>query len=151
MCSRRPGAVLCAVLAAGFLAALAGCDWFQSSDPSQRSSPVISNLSIQPSSVLCAQEFTVSFHYEDPQGDLAGARVTFEPTGLPDPKPATREEFPSWPENISTSSGTASFPFSFPSPCTGLGGTWTITVQAEDDRGNTSNKLSGQVTLTSAG
>jgi len=148
MFSRRIVAVFFAVLAAGFLAALSGCEWFKGSDPSQRNSPVISTLSIRPSSVLCAQEFLVSFQFEDPQGDIASARVTFKPTGVPDPKPEPREETRLWPETISRSSGTVSFPFSFtPKPCTGQSGTWTITVEAEDERGNTSNTLTGQITL----
>jgi len=151
MFSRRVVSVFAALLAAVSLAALTGCEWFQGSDPVQRSSPMISNLSIQPSSVLCAQEFTVSFHFEDPQGDIAKAQVILELTGAPEPKPRL-EETPLWPETISRSSGTASFPFSFtPKPCTDLGGTWTITVQVEDDRGHTSNTLAGQITLTTAG
>jgi hypothetical protein len=144
--------VFSTVLAAGFLAALTGCEWFQGSDPAQRSSPVISNLSIQPSSVLCAQEFLVSFHFEDPQGDITNAQVTILPTGVPEPKPAVREETPLWPETISRSSGTVSFTFSFaPKPCADQGGTWTITVKAEDERGHTSNTLTGQISLTTAG
>jgi hypothetical protein len=148
MFSRRVVAVFSAVLAFGALAALSGCDWFQGSDPAQRSSPVISSLSIQPSSVLCAQEFLVSFHFEDPQGDITNARVTFKRSG----DSVTREETPLWPSTSSTSSGTVQFPFSFtPRPCTGQGGIWIVTVEAQDERGHTSNKLTGQVTLSSAG
>ena len=152
MFSRRIVTVFPVVLVVGSLAALSGCDWFKGSDPSQRSSPVISSLIIQPSSVLCAREFLVSFQFEDPQGDIAKARVTFRPNEVPEPKPETREETPLWPEATSRRSGTVSFPFSFtPKPCTGQGGTWIITVEAEDERGNTSNTLTGQITLTSAG
>ena len=156
MFSRRIVAVFFAVLAAGFLTALTGCEWLKGSDPSQRNSPGISTLSIRPSSVLCEQEFLVSFQFEDPQGDIAKARVTFKPSGVPDPKPETREETRDWPGTISRSSGTVLFPFGtvreFPSPfapkpCTGQFGVWTITVEAEDERGNTSNTLSGQITL----
>ena len=152
MFSRRIVTVFPVVLTVGSLAALSGCDWFKGSDPSQRSSPVISSLTIQPSSVFCDQEFLVSFQFEDPQGDIKNARVTFKPSGVPEPKPEPREETPLWPVTISKSSGIVPFPFSFtPKPCTGQGGTWIITVEAEDERGNTSNTLTGQITLTSAG
>jgi len=148
MFNRRMGAVIFAVLAAGFLVVLPGCDWFHGSDPALRSSPVIESLSIQPSSVLCAEQFLVSFHFEDPQGDISNARVTLQRSG----DTAVREETPLWPETISRSSGTASFPFSFaPKPCTGKGGIWTITVEAEDEKGHTSNMLTGQITLTAPG
>ena len=148
MFSRAVFAVFSAVLAVGSLAALPGCDWFQSSDPAQRSSPVINSLIIQPTSVLCAQEFSVTFHFEDPQGDLRNARVRFQRSG----DATVREETPVWPDTISRSSGTVSFPFSFaPKPCANQGGTWTITVKAEDERGHTSNTLTGQITLSSAG
>jgi len=148
MLSRRMGAVFSAVLAGSFLAVMPGCEWFKGSDPTQRSSPSISSLSIRPSTVLCEQEFLVSFKFEDPQGDISSARVTFQRSG----DTAVREETPPWPQTISRDSGTVQFPFSFaPRPCTGQGGTWTITVKAEDERGNTSNTLTGQIDLTSAG
>ncbi|MHB8836394.1 MAG: hypothetical protein ACYC9Y_11895 [Candidatus Methylomirabilia bacterium] len=148
MFSRRVFHVVCVVLAGGALAALPGCDWLKGSDPSLRSSPMVSALSIQPSSVLCGGEFSVSFHYEDPQGDIASARVSFRRSG----DTSLREETPLWPETISRSSGTVSFPFSFtPKPCTGQGGVWTITVQAEDSEGHTSNTLTGQITLVAVG
>jgi len=148
MFSRRVYAVISAVLAVGFLATLPACDWFKASDPALRSSPVISSLSVQPSSVLCAQEFSVSFHFEDPQGDIRNARVRFQRSG----DTTVREETPPWPETFSRSSGTVSFPFSFgPTPCTGQGGTWMVTVEVQDDRDHTSNALTGQITLTSAG
>lgn len=144
----RIGTVCSAVLAAGCLAVLPGCDWFQGSDPDLRNRPVISSLSIQPSSVLCEKEFSVSFHYEDGQGDIANARVTLQRSG----DTLVREETALWPEAISRSNGTVSFPFSFtPKPCTGQGGNWTITVEVEDDRRNTSNTLTGQIFLTAAG
>lgn len=148
MFSRRVFSVCSAVLALGSFAVLPGCEWFKGSDPSLRSSPMISSLSIQPSSVLCAAEFSVSFHYEDPQGDVANARVSLRRSG----ETLSRDETPLWPESISRSSGTVSFPFSFtPTPCTGQGGVWTITVQVEDDEGHISNTLSGQITLVAAG
>jgi hypothetical protein len=148
MISRRIVAVLFVVLAVVSLAALSGCEWFKGSDPTNRSSPVISTLSIRPSSVLCAQEFSVSFQFEDPQGDIASARVKLRRSE----DTAVREETPPWPETTSRDSGTVSFPFSFtPKPCTGQGGIWIITVEAEDERGNTSNTLTGQINLTSAG
>ena len=148
MFSRAVVAVFSAVLAVGSVAALPGCDWFRSSDPAQRSSPTIDSLVVQPSSVLCAQEFSVTFHFEDPQGDLRNARVRFQRSG----DATVREETPVWPDTISRSSGTVSFPFKFePKPCTGQGGTWMITVEAQDDRDHTSNTLNGQITLNSAG
>ena len=151
MFSRRVISVVAAVLAVGSLAAASGCGWLKGSDPGTRQSPFISSLSIQPSSVLCAKEFLVSFQFEDPQGDIAKARVTFKPSGVPDPKPETREEMRDWPETTSRGRGTVSFPFSFPAPCDGKGGIWTITVEAVDERGNSSNTLTGQVNLTAAG
>jgi len=141
-------AVFSAVLAGGFLGVMPGCDWLQGSGPGQSSSPVVSSLGVSKSSVLCEQEFFVSFRYEDPQGDISKVRVTLQRSGAT----TAREEAPLWPDTISRSSGTASFPFSFtPKPCAGQGGVWTITVQAEDDRGHTSNTLSGQITLVAAG
>ena len=149
---RRMVAVFSAVLAGFFLAVTPGCQWLQGSDPSQRSSPVLSNLSIRPAAVLCAQEFLVSFDFEDPQGDIAKVRVTFEPSGVPEPKPVPREETPLWPELISKENGRVSFPFSFtPKPCTDQGGTWSITVEVEDEQGHISNKLTGQIGLTTVG
>jgi len=149
MFSRRRVVVWSVVLAVGSGAALMGCDWFKGSDPGLRSSPRISSLNIQPSSVLCAQEFTVSFQFEDPQGDIAGARVSLQRAG----STTSREETPLWPDTTSRSRGVVSFPFSFtPKPCTGQGGVWTVTVEAEDDKGNTSNTLTGgQVSLSAPG
>jgi hypothetical protein len=146
MFSRRIISVVATVLAAGALAGVTGCDWLKGSDPGLRQSPVISSLSISRSSVLCNTEFTVSFHYEDRQGDIANAKVTFQRSG----EAVSREETPTWPDTISRSSGTATFTFSFTS-CDGKGGVWTIAVEAQDDQGNSSNTLSGQITLTSAG
>ena len=146
MFSRRCFSVFVAVLAVGALAVVPGCDWLQGSDSGSRLSPFISSLSVSPSSVLCGQKFSVSFRYDDPQGDIANALVKLQRSG----DTAAREESPAWPDGISTSSGTATFDFTF--PCAdSKGGVWSITVQAEDDRGHISNSLSGSIRLTAAG
>jgi hypothetical protein len=129
----------CVAVAAGSLAMLPGCDWLSGSDPGARQSPTISTLSISPSSVLCDTEFTVSFHFDDPQGDVKLARVTITRQG----DTFGREESPSWPSTASRSSGTVSFPFKF--PCSGERGNYTITVLAEDEREHKSNELVGEV------
>jgi hypothetical protein len=134
-----------AVLAAGALAVLPGCDWLQGSDSGSRQSPFISALSVQPSSVLCEQEFVVSFRYDDPQGDIASVLVTFQRSG----DSSVREESPLWPTTISRSSGTASFPFTF--PCSSKGGLWTVSVQLRDEREHSSNVITGQIRLNAAG
>ncbi len=138
--------VFAALMTAGSLAVLPGCDWLQGSGSSARLSPFLSGLSINPSSVLCGKEFQVAFRYDDPQGDIARAQVTFQRSG----DSSVREETSVWPDTISRSSGTASFPFSFPCDSS-KGGTWTIKVLAEDDRGHTSNTLTGQIRLNAAG
>ncbi len=138
-------AVFAAVLAVGSLAAVAGCDWFKASGSSERTSPFLSDLRISPSSVLCGTNFSISFRYDDPQGDIAQARVTLQRTG----DSAVREENILWPETISTSIGTASFPFSF--PCGSKGGIWTVKVRVEDDKSHTSNELTGEIRLNAVG
>jgi hypothetical protein len=118
---------------------LPGCNWLSGSDPGARQSPTITALAITPSSVLCDTEFTVSFHFDDPQGDVALARITITRQG----DTIGREESPPWPTTSSRSSGTVSFPFKF--PCSGVRGTYTITVVAEDERGHKSNELAGEI------
>jgi hypothetical protein len=145
MFSSRRLFVLAAVLTLGCLSVAPGCNWLQGSDSGSRLSPFLSSLSIGPSSVLCGQKFAVSFKYDDPQGDIAKAVVTFQRSGDTD----SREETPAWPNDISRSSGTATFDFSF--PCDSKGGVWSITVRAEDDRGHVSNSLTGSIRLTAAG
>jgi len=123
---------------------LPGCDWFKASDPGSRQSPFLSALSISPSSVSCTQQFSVSFRYDDPQGDIARVTVSLQRSG----DTAVREESPLWPDTVSAS-GTAKFDFSF--SCDSLGGVWSIKVQAGDDLGHTSNTLSGEIRLNAAG
>jgi hypothetical protein len=146
MFNRRVFSALAAVLAVGSLAVLPGCDWFQGSGSDGRRSPFLSNLGISASSVLCGDTFSVSFRYDDPQGDIARARVTLLRNGDMVP----REESPTWPSTISRSSGTATFPFSFPCDSS-KGGLWTIKVQVEDDQGHISNLLSGEIRLNAPG
>lgn len=146
MFSRRAISVFAAILAAGTLAVTSGCDWFQGSGSDTRRSPFLSGLGFSASSVLCGQNFAVSFRYDDPQGDIARVRVTFQLSG----DTGLREETPTWPDTINRSSGTASFPFTFPCDSS-KGGLWTIKVQVEDDQGHTSNTLSGEIRLNAAG
>ena len=145
MISRKVGFLIVALLATGSLAVLAGCDWFKGSETGQRSSPVISKLLISKASVLCDQEFVVSFQYADPQGDILNARVRFQRSG----DTTAREETPTWPATSSRTSGNVSFPFNF--TCASKGGLWTITVFTEDEQGNASNELTGVITLNAAG
>lgn len=145
MVSRGVKCVFAAVLAAGFLAVLPGCDWLQGSEAGSRQSPSLSNLSIQPTSVLCGQDFAVSFRFDDPQGDIALALVSLKRAE----DAVGREESRLWPDAVSKSTGTVSFPFSF--ICGSKGGAWAITVRVEDDRGHTSNVLTGEVRLNAAG
>lgn len=145
MTSRRVKRAFAAMLAVGSLAVLPACDWLQGSESGSRQSPFLSNLSVQPSSVLCGQEFTVTFRFDDPQGDIALAQVTLQRTE----DAVGREESPPWPDNVSRSSGTVSFPFTF--TCGSKGGLWAITVRVLDEREHTSNVLSGEIRLNAAG
>jgi hypothetical protein len=145
MFGRRGLSTFAAVLAAVSLAAAPGCDWLKASDSGARQSPFLNSLAVRPSSVLCGQTFTVSFRYEDQQGDIARARVTLQREG----DSAVREETPPWPETLSRSSGTAAFDFSF--ACDSAGGVWSVKVQVEDEAGHTSNILSSDIRLNAAG
>ena len=145
MFSRRVVSGFAAIVATVFLAVLPGCGWLSGSGSTSSQSPVISSLSVAPSSVLCDQQFNVAFSYSDPQGDIARARVTFQRSG----DPAVREETPLWPATSSRTTGTVSFPFTF--ACDSKGGVWTITVLVEDDKTNTSNSLTGEIRLNAAG
>ena len=145
MLRRRVLSLVFVVLATGSLAVLPGCDWLKGSNTDIRQSPNISSLRVNPASVLCGATFNISFNYNDQQSDIAKARVTFQRTGDTN----IREENPVWPTNISRGSGIVTFPFSF--ACDSKGGDWQITVEVQDDRSNTSNTLTGQIVLASAG
>jgi len=143
---RRMSAVFAAVLTVGSFAVLPGCNWLKGSDSGSRLSPSLSNLAISPASVLCGEKFSVSFRYDDPQGDIASVHVTFLRSG----DTTSRVESPAWPDKTSKSSGTATFDFSF--SCTDdKGGLYSVTVQVDDDRGHTSNSLAGEIRLNAAG
>jgi hypothetical protein len=105
-------------------------------------------LNISPSSVLCGEDskFSVSFRYDDPQGDIAKVTVTRQRSG----ETSKIEESPSWPEDQSRGTGTVKFE-NFFFTCDSKGGVWTIKVLVEDDRGHTSNELSGEIRLNAAG
>lgn len=145
MSRQRMKRVFAAMLAAGSLAVPSGCDWLSGSGAGSRQSPFLSNLSIQPASVLCGQEFTVSFRFDDPQADVLLAHVNLQRAG----DPTVREESPLWPDGVSRSSGTVSFPLTF--TCGTRGGAWAVTVRVEDERLNSSNVLSGEIRLNAAG
>jgi hypothetical protein len=148
MASRRLTAVVAALLAGGTLIALPGCDWFQGTESGQRLNPFLSSLSVSPSSVLCGNKFSITFRYDDPQGDIATARISLQLVG----GISSREESPVWPDAQSRSSGTVTFgDFSFPCDAATKGGVYTVTVLVTDDRGHQSNLLTGQVRLNAPG
>ena len=139
--------VTCAtLLALGSLAALPGCDWLKSSGSTERASPFISGLSISPGAVLCGAGYTVSFDYNDPQGDISGVTIFL---ALENDAAVHLDVSPTWPTNQSRASGNVSFPLSF--TCGSRGGRYSVTVQLVDDRGHLSNLLTGTVTLSAAG
>ena len=137
--------VFAGLAALGAAALAPGCDWLKGSGGSQRTSPFLSSLSVNRSSVLCGTEFTVSFRFDDPQGDIYQVLLLLELEG----GTAAIDASDIWPEDISRSAGTASFPVTF--DCEQPGGRWTITVSVEDDLGHKSNELSGSITLNAAG
>ena len=144
MFSRRAISTFAAVLATGTLAVMSGCDWLHGSEPGSRQSPNISSLVVNPTSVICANnKFTISLKYDDPQGDIAKILVTFQHSE--DKLP--REEVFLWPEFQSRSNGTLTREFVNIFTCEDKKGLWTFTVQLEDERGHTSNALSGSITL----
>ncbi len=134
-----------AVLALCSLAFMPGCDWLKASDMIERSSPFLSGLSISPSTVLCGSDYTVSFDYDDPQEDISQATVTLQHEG---DSSVSTETF-SWPDDLSRGAGTASFDLS--TSCDSADGTWSVSVEVEDDRGHTSNILTGEISLSAAG
>jgi hypothetical protein len=142
---RRGVRALVGLLSLGSVALVPGCDWLKASDMVQRSSPFLSNLRITPSSVLCGQEFTVAFSFDDPQGDIFQAKFSYQHVG----DSTVREQTELWPDNVSRSAGTVSIPSQI--PCGSPGGTWVLTVTVEDDRGHLSNEVTQTVTLNAAG
>jgi hypothetical protein len=149
MLSRRLVAAVAAVLAAGALAALPGCDWLKGSESGQRQDPFLSSLSVSPASVFCDDPFSISFRYDDPQGDIVFARVTLQLVGGTE----SIEKGVVWPEDLKSKySGTVTFDdFSFECDAHNKGGTWSVSVQADDERENESNVLTGQIRLTAPG
>jgi hypothetical protein len=141
--------VVAAVLAAGALIALPGCDWLSGSESGSRQSPFLSGLSINPSSVFCGKTFTISFNYDDPQADVTSVKVTLQRAG----DSAVREESPPWPaEEVNRSAGAVVLgDFSFPCDSTAKGGNWAVTVSVEDLRGHKSNALTGTIRLSAPG
>jgi len=136
---RVPALAVLAVL--GVVAVMAGCDWLQGTDMNVRLSPFLTSLSISKGNVGCNEEFTFSFQYDDPQGDIANATATLQREG----DTSVREVAFPWPDNISRSSGTAQFALNF--PCgTSTAGRYSLAVRVDDGR-HTSNILSGSITL----
>jgi len=129
------------VVAAGSLAALTGCDWLSGSDPGSRQSPSVNSLIVKPAAVFCAADFTVSFRFDDPQGDITRARITYLLQG----QTVGREESLAWPAATSTSSGTVTFTSRF--ACPGDPGVYSVSVLAEDVGGRQSNVLVGEIRL----
>jgi hypothetical protein len=124
---------------------LAGCDWLSSSENVVRKSPFISDLKISSTSVFCNAKFTISFNYDDLQGDVARATIARRLQG----GGTTTEATEAWPDDINQNLGRVSFPQSF--SCDSSGGQYEITVWAEDDGGHKSNVLAGVIFLNKAG
>jgi hypothetical protein len=134
------------LFAAALLAFAAGCDWFKGSETVLRVSPFLSGLSVSPQNVLCAQPFTISFRYDDPQNDLSLMTLVF----VRAQDQLTRQEQVLWDGSTGLDLsvvGRASFPFTF--DCDTPGGRWSVTVQVEDNRGHLSNALTAEVFLNS--
>lgn len=149
MLSRKFVAAVAAVLAAGSLVALPGCDWLKGSESGQRQDPFLSSLSVSPASVFCDDPFSVSFRYDDPQGDITFVRVTLKLVGGTE----SVEKGAVWPDDQKSNfSGIVTFDdFLFECDADNKGGTWSVSVQAEDERENESNILTGQIRLTAPG
>ena len=138
-----PGLLLLTMLLA------AGCDWTDWLDPSgseSRSSPVIGDLLIAPTSVFCGDRnlVTFSFAYSDPQDDMFQVRLVAKSVAEP---VSTVERSILWSDmDVVTSPGRAIGDFFFvcgEQP----GGAYTIEVEVEDERGHLSNVLEGEVRL----
>jgi hypothetical protein len=139
---KRGGLGMLAGIASLALLALApGCDWLKGSEMIRRTSPFLSGLSVSAASVRCDQEFTVSFDYDDPQGDIFSVNIVLQHDG----DSRTRDASTLWNESFSRRSGTAEYPVTF--SCSDARGHWTISVSLEDDLAHTSNVLTGGVTL----
>jgi hypothetical protein len=145
-CARRGRLSIAAVLSLGALAFLAGCDWLSGSDNVQRNTPFLSDLYLSRSAVLCGREFSVSFRYDDPQGDIA--RIFFKMRLDGAAEPYMDKEL-SWRGDINQYTGTFP-PFTALFTCGTPGGDYLVTVEVEDDRGHRSNILTGKITLNSA-
>lgn len=135
----------------GTIVPLPACDWLSPSGSESRSSPVLTDLRISPTSVFCSDPgrdpniVQVSFGYNDPQDDIFQVRFVLERTN-PD---WSFTELTLWNDlDLVTSPGRAIGEVFF--DCGGPpAGAWTLTVQAEDERGHLSNELSIGVTLLS--
>jgi hypothetical protein len=138
---RKNGSLFFALLAFVPVAFLAGCDWLTGSENVQRTSPFINDLKFSRSSVFCDTEFSASFNYDDPQGDIARVIIARTLEGETTPTEATE----AWPDNINQYTGIVSFPLSFTKDVPG--GRYRITVWAEDDAGHKSNELSEEILL----
>ena len=140
---RRNGSSFFVLLALVPVAFLAGCDWLTGSENVQRTSPFINDLKFSRSSVFCDTEFSASFNYDDPQGDIARVMITTRLEG----ETTSIELTEPWPENLNQSTGRVSFLVTGFCTAATPGGTYEITVSVEDDRGHKSNVLSGLVVL----
>ena len=131
--------VLLALVPAAFLPA---CDWLTGSENVERRSPFISGLAVT-RRVQCGENhpYTISFSYDDPQGDIARAIVSMRLEG----ETVDVESTYPWPVNISQNNGTATFQDFF--ECGTTEGNYLVTVWVEDDGGHKSNELSGATEL----
>ena len=131
------------------LLAAAGCnwtDWLQPTGSEARSSPVISDLVLSPTSVFCGDSnlVTFSFAYSDPQDDMFQVRLVAK--SVAEPVSTVGRSIPWSDMDVVTSPGRAIGDFFFvcgeqPS------GVYTLAVEVEDERGHLSNVLEGEITL----
>jgi hypothetical protein len=149
-CARKVRPIL-ALFVLATVVPLAGCDWLDPSGSESRSSPVLTDLRVSPASVFCSDPdrepntIAVSFGYSDPQDDIYLVRFILERTS----PEWTFEDSTLWNDlDLATSPGRAIGEIYF--ECGGPpAGAWTLTVQAEDERGHLSNELTTGVTLLS--
>jgi hypothetical protein len=144
--------MLAGMVSLAVVAVAPGCDWLKGSELTARSSPFLNSLSISPAFVSCGTPFNVSFDYDDPQGDIFEVRVILRHEGG---DASTRDKSTLWDDQFDRGSGRATYPITFecggPGETRDPGGNWEVTVTVEDDLGHTSNILTGNVSLTTAG
>jgi hypothetical protein len=126
--------------------AAAGCDWLNGSDTGPRVSPYISDLRISRFSVLCNQAFTMNFKYDDPQKDIDQLILEFtQPAGVIRQTVA----WPNGPDLTIQGTERAIYTYKFVCGAGNATGTWTISLQLQDEKSHLSNTLTGTISLLS--